>query len=74
MEEDKRIMEEIREMPVDVPDSLSPEKVTAYLKENGKDLRKREDARKALRLRTFLCAAAAVLATATPAARAAAVA
>lgn len=64
MEEDKRIMEEIREMPVDVPDSLSPEKVTAYLKENGKNLRKREDTRKVIRLRTFLCAAAAVLAMA----------
>ena len=64
MEDEKRIMDEIRETPVDVPESLSPENVTAYLKENGKDLRKREDARKALRLRTFLCAAAAVLATA----------
>ena len=64
MEDDKKILEEIREAPVDVPESLSPENITEYLKENGKSIRKREDARKVTRLRTFLCAAAAVLATA----------
>ncbi|MGX8727980.1 MAG: hypothetical protein ACSW75_00265, partial [Lachnospiraceae bacterium] len=61
MEDDKRIMEEIRETPVEVPESLSPENITAYLKENGKALRKREETRKVIRLRTFLGAAAAVL-------------
>ena len=58
---DEALLQKIRDAKVEVPESLSPENVEAYLRANGGKLQRRNENMKILKFRKVLAAAAAIL-------------